>query len=83
MLKYEYPEHVYAAKADEAGVTSRNKVSEKSSDELEEEDEDTSEFFSNQEFLRCSSSDPTKPGPSTGNHGVKEGRAYIEGGSRY
>lgn len=89
MLKYEYPEHVYAATS--AKMTSRNEASEKSSDEADEEDdEDTLEFFSNQEFLRgTSSADPNdnKTGPSAtaAGHGVvvKEGRAYIEGGSRY
>lgn len=92
MPKYEYPAHIYSGTSSQDDRKLEEEASETSSSEEEEE-----EFFSNQEFLKGRATKQKAKVQATSNtlkqknlshhkDGIgqlREGRAYIEGGSHY
>ena len=95
MPKYEYPAHIYAKHTDRQKEPGEF---DEQSEESSSSEDDTADFFSNQDFLKSRETrlqrkakqwtayDTTKKHAlqyKTGVGQLSEGRAYIEGGRQY
>jgi len=94
MPKYEYPAHIYSSSAQH--TLEDRKQEELGADTSSSSSEEEAEFFSNQEFLKSRAHAVLKGAGSplsgqklvlsqfkAGVGQLREGRAYIEGGSHY